>query len=171
MPISTLAIGMTISSAYAALMLGTMQPSAAAAPVAQAQSREWRYETDAQSISQSLNAWAASGGALQTPLGQAQLRQLSAEISDNELIVRGTASAGWFNVPVDAAATASVRGGSVQVHVIDAHVNGVDVPDVARGQLEQQLQAQVAQAVAGSGAVVRSVQLTGGKLEVTWVQP
>jgi hypothetical protein len=170
MPISIVAIGMTISTAYAALMFGTIQPSADVA-VAQAQAREWRYETDAQSINQSLNAWAASSGGLQTPLGTAQLRQLSAEIRNNELIVRGTASTGWLSVPVDAAATASVQGGSVRVHVVDAHLNGMDMPDVARGQLEQQLQAQVAQAVAGSGAVVSSVQLGDGKLSVTWVQP
>ena len=171
MPMSIVSLGMTMSSAYAALMFGTLQPSAVAAPDAQTQAREWRYEIDAGSLSQGLNAWAASGGAVQTPLGTARLQQLTADITDDELIVRGTASAGWFNVPVDAAATASVQSGNVQVHVVDAHINGVGIPDVARSQLEQQLQNQVAQSVAGSGVVVRSVQLGVGKLALTWVTP
>ena len=162
MVIISLPLGIALSSAYAALVVGAAQP----------QTPEWRYETDAGSISQSLNAWAAaSGGAIDTPLGTARLQQLSAEISNNELIVRGTASTGWFSAPVDAAATASVQGGTVQVHVVDAHVNGMDVPDAARGQLEQQLQRQVAQAVSGSGVSVRSVQLGDGRLQVTYVGP
>jgi hypothetical protein len=169
MPISILSLGMTVFSAYTALVLSTMQPVAATPPVAQAQAREWRYETDARSISQSLNTWAASGVAFQTPLGTAQLQQLSAEIGNNALIVRGTASTGWFSVPVDAQASVSVDAGNVQVHVVGAHINGMDVPEVARGQLEQQLQTQLVQAVAGSGVVVRSVELRDGKLEVTWV--
>jgi len=171
MPISILPIGMALSSAYAALVFGTMQPAAAASPLMQPQAGEWRYEIDAGSISQTLNTWAASGGAIQTPLGTAQLQQLTAEISNNELIIRGTASTGWFNVPVDAAATASVQGGNVQMHVVDAHVNGMDVPDAARGQLEQQLQSQVVQSDAGSGVVLRSLELGDGKIVVTWVGP
>lgn len=171
MAINILPCGMALSSVYAALTFGTMQPSAVVPPVAQVQAPEWRYEVDARSISQSLNAWAASAGALQTPLGTARLQQLTAEIGDNELIVRGTATTGWFSVPVDAAATASVQSGDVQVHVVDAHVNGMDMPDVARGQLEQQLQSQVAQSVAGSGVLVHSVQLGDGKLAVTLVGP
>jgi LmeA-like phospholipid-binding len=172
MAINLVPLRIALSSACAALTLGTMQASAAAPPtVNQVSGREWRYEIDASSISQSLNAWAASGGNIETPLGTARLQQLSAEIDDNELKVRGVANAGWYSVPVDAAATASVQSGSVQVHVVDAHINGMDVPDAARGQLEQQLQTQVAQSVAGSGLAVRSVQLGDGKLAVTWVGP
>jgi DUF2993 family protein len=169
MPISSIRLGMALSSAYAALMFGSMHASAATPPVTEA--REWRYEMDAGSLSQSMNAWAASGGAIQTPLGAARLQELTAEISNNELIVRGTASTGWLSVPVDAAATAWVQSGNVQVQVVNAHINGIDVPDVARGQLEQQVQNQVTQSVAGSGVVVRSVQLGDGKLAVGWVGP
>jgi hypothetical protein len=164
MAFSLVPIGMALS-----LTFGTMQPTVSAAPFAQA--HESRYEIDAGTISQSLNAWAASGGAIQTPLGSARLQQLSADISNGELIVRGTASTGWFNVPVDAAASAWAQGGNVQVHVVDAHVNGMDVPDAARGQLEQQLQSQVSQSIARSGVAVRSVELGNGTLAVVWVGP
>jgi hypothetical protein len=164
MAFSLVPIGMALS-----LTFGAMQPTISAEPLAQAQ--ESRYEIDAGTISQSLNAWAASGGAIQTPLGSARLQQLSADISNGELIVRGTASTGWFNVPVDAAATASAQGGNVQVHVVDAHVNGMDVPDAARGQLEQELQSQVSQSIARSGVAVRSVQLGDGTLAIIWVGP
>ena len=171
MAINLLPLGMALSSAYAAFMFGTVQVSDAAPSVTPAQAREWYYEIDASSITQSLNAWAADGGAVQTPLGAARLQQLTADIGNDELTVRGTATSGWFSVPVDAEATASVQDGNVQVHVVSAHVNGMDIPDGARGQLEQQLQNQVAQSVGRSGVVVRSVRLADGKLETTWVGP
>jgi hypothetical protein len=167
MAINLLSVGMALSSAYAALTFGTVQAS----EPAPSQTHEWYYETDANSISQTLNTWAATGGAIQTPLGTARLQQLTADISNDELTVRGTATTGWFSVPVDAESTASVQNGNVQVHVVGAHLNGMDVPDSARGQLEQQLQSQIAQSVRGSGVVVRSVQLADGKLEITWVGP
>jgi LmeA-like phospholipid-binding len=161
MAINILPLGMAISTAYAALTFGTLQSS----PMMEA--RESRYDIDAGSISQTLNAWAASGGTVPTPLGAARLQQLRAEISNNELIVRGTAR----TVPVDAAATVSLQSGNMRVHVVDAHVNGLPAPDAVRNQLEQQLQSQVDQSLAGSGVVVRSVQLGDGKLELTWVGP
>jgi hypothetical protein len=171
MAINLLPLGMALSSAYAALAFGTVHVSDAAPPATPAQAREWYYETDASSISQSLNGWAAAGGAIQTPLGTARLQQLTADISNDELTVRATAATGWFSVPVDAETTASVQNGNVQVHVVGAHINGMDVPDAARGQLEQQLQSQVAQSVGRYAVVVRSVQLADGKLEITWVGP
>jgi hypothetical protein len=171
MAINLVPLGIAISSACAALTFGSTQVAAAAPPTIDQLPREWRYEIDASSISQSLNDWAASGGTVETPLGTARLQHLNAEIGNNELVVRGVANAGWFSVPVDAAATATVQSGTVQVHVVDAHVNGMGVPDAARGQLEQQLQTQVAQSVSGSGVAVRSVQIGDGKLAVTWVGP
>jgi hypothetical protein len=171
MEINLLPLGMALSSAYAALTFGTVQVSDAAPAGTPAQAREWYYEADANSISQSLNVWAAAGGVIQTPLGTARLQQLTVDVSNDELTVRGTATTGWFSVPVDAETTASVQSGNVQVHVVGAHVNGMDVPDAARGQLEQQLQSQVAQSVGRYGVVVRSVQLADGKLEITWVGP
>jgi hypothetical protein len=59
----------------------------------------------------------------------------------------------------------------VQVHVVDAHVNGLAVPDAARGQLEQQLQSQVSQSIARSGVAVHSVELRDGTLAITWAGP
>jgi len=172
MAVNLVPLGLALSTACAALTFGTMHASAAAPPtINQVSAREWHYEIDASSISQSLNDWASSGGTLETPLGTARLQQLTAEIDNNELVVRGIAIAGWLSVPVDAAATASVQKGNVQVHVVDAHVNGMDVPDAARGQLERQLQTRISQSVAGTGVAVRTVQLSDGKLAVNWVEP
>jgi hypothetical protein len=67
---------------------------------------------------------------------------------------------------VDAAATASVQDGNVLVQVTQAHINGIDVPDAARTQLQQQLQGQIAQSIAAYGVAVRSVELTDGGLVV-----
>jgi len=172
MAINLVPLRIALSSACAALTLGTLPASAAAPPASgQGSTGEWRYEIDSSSITRSLNAWAASGGMLETPLGTARLQQLSAEIDDQELIVRGVANTGWFSVPVDAAATASIQSGTVQVHVVDAHFNGVDVPAAARGQLEQQVQTQLAQSIAGTGVGVHSVALGDGKLRLTLVGP
>jgi hypothetical protein len=167
MAMSLLPIRMVLSSAYAALTFGTVQVS----QPAPAQAPQWHYETDASAISQTLNTWAATGGGIQTPFGTARLQQVTADISNDQLTVRGTATAGWVSVPVDAESTASVQDGNVQVHVVGAHINGINMPDSARAQLEQLLQSQIAQSVSGSGAVVSSVQLTDGKLQITGVGP
>jgi hypothetical protein len=50
------------------------------------------------------------------------------------------------------------------VQVTQAHVSGVDVPEVGRRQLEQQLQSQIEQSLGAYGVAVRSVQMGGGKL-------
>ena len=165
-------LALAMSVACAIVTFGPL-PQAAAAPaalLAQTPAPQWEVEVDAQSLSQNLNAWASAEGTLQTPVGAARLQQLSADIGDNELIVRGSASAGWFSLPVEATATAAAANGSVQVHVVEARVSGIDVPEAVRADLEQQLQTQLAHTIAADGAVVQSVQLADGKLAAagTW---
>jgi hypothetical protein len=138
---------------------------------AQTTLQEWTFQTDGPTLSRDLNTWAAGQAPLQTPVGMARLEQLSAEIRDNELVVHGTANAGWLNAPVDAAATAQVQSGRVLVQVRQAHINGVDVPEVARHELEQQLQNQLEQSIGANQIVVRSVQMGGGKLVVSGTRP
>ena len=131
-----------------------------------APAQQWSVQVDTPTLNSSLNTWAASQGGLQTPFGTAQLRNLTAEIGDGLVTVHGTADTGWFSVPVDAAATASVQGGNVQVRVTRARIGGVDVPEAARGQLEQQLQGQLAQSLAAHHVVVRSVSLADGTIAI-----
>jgi hypothetical protein len=184
-------LGLVASSALALLTLGPINrqlppqakpvavtqanPVAAtqATPVAvtPAQSKDWTVQIDSATLSQNLNAWATAQGALETPVGTARLEKLSADIRDNQLIVHGTADAGWLSMPVDATATASVQADNVKVLVNQVHVNGVDVPEAARRQLEQQLQSQLEQSVAANHVVVRSVRLGDGKLVVSGSRP
>jgi hypothetical protein len=167
MAINLLPIGMVLSTAYASLTFGTVQVS----QPAPSQAHEWHYETDADSISQTLNSWAATGDGIQTPFGTARLQQFTADISNDQLTLRGTATAGWLSIPIDAESTASAQNGNLQVHLLGAHISGISVPDSARGRLEQVLQSQIAQSVSGAGVVVNSVQLADGKLEITGVGP
>jgi hypothetical protein len=125
---------------------------------------DWTLQIDSPTLTQDLNAWAAGQATVQTPVGMARLQQLNADIRDNELVVTGTADAGWISAPVDVAAKAEAQSGRVQVQVTQAHVSGVDVPEVGRRQLEQQLQSQIEQSLGAYGVAVRSVQMGGGKL-------
>jgi hypothetical protein len=171
MDMTSLALALAAYGAVAALTIGAFQRGPATQPYAgsvlQTTAEQWSMHVDTATLNGNMNAWAVSqAGGFETPFGTARLRDLSAEIQDNRLTVRGTADAAWLSMPVDAVATATVEGGNVQVHVPQAHVNGVDLPDAARAQLEQQLQSQIAQSIAGSRVVVQSVSLTDGALVV-----
>jgi hypothetical protein len=169
-----------VASTIAVLTVAPIHPPAAAPSTATSttstprqthtpitpQSQQWSVQVDTPTLTQYMNSWAAAQGTIQTPLGDARLKQLSADIRDNKLIVSGTAESGWLTVPVDAAAAASAQNGAVQVHIEQAHINGVDMPDVLRSQLEQQLQNQLAQSLAAYRVTVQSVQLGDGKLVV-----
>ncbi len=174
---SPLTLGVVAITLFAALSLGPMNgpaiiagPSASITPVAiEASGQVWTFTIDAPTLSGYLNAWAAAQGDIQTPLGTTRLRQMAAEIRDNELIVSGTADVGWFSMPVEAAASASVQNGVVRVHVDWAHIHGVNVPDAFRTQIEQQLQAQLSQSLAYHLSV-HSLELANGKLVITGTQ-
>jgi hypothetical protein len=175
-------LGITLASTFAALTFGLMnRPAAAMSPTAavarssapiaahaqnQSSTRVWSYQVDTSTLDEYLNTWAAEQGSVQTPLGSARLRQLHTEIRDNQLIVGGTADSGMFSVPVDATAVAAAQNGSVQVHIVQARINGMDMPDAARSQVEQQLQNQLAQSLATYGVTVQSVQLANGTLVI-----
>lgn len=146
-------------------------PAASVAPVtgvATTQAaQDWSFQIDEPTLTQDLNAWAAGQPLFQTPVGQARLQDLTVRLRNDQLALRGTAEAGWVRAPVDVAASASVQMGRVQVQVREAHINGVDVPEVARREFAQQLQDQLDQTVAVNHAVVRSVRVADGKLVVS----
>jgi hypothetical protein len=132
--------------------------------------QEWSLQIDERTLTQDLNTWAAGQPLVQTPAGNAHLRDLSVELRNDQLVMRATAEAGWVRTPVDLSASASVQSGRVLVQVREAHINGVDLPEIARHELDQQLQNQLDQSVAAYGVAVRSVRLGDGRLVVSGVR-
>jgi len=82
----------------------------------------------------------------------------------SSLVLRGTVNAAWLTAPVDLAASAPMESGRLLVQVHDAHVNGFDLPQHMRWQLEQQLQDQVDRSLWEYKVVVRSVRVGDGRL-------
>jgi hypothetical protein len=95
------------------------------------------------------------------------MQDLTVELRDDQLVMRGAASVGWIQAPVQLVASASVENTRLRVHLHEADVNGVQVPEVVRGQLEQQLQDQLDQSLGTYHVEVRSVRMGGGELVVS----
>ena len=144
----------------------TVTPSVVTAPASQT-SQEWTFQIDEPTLTREVNAWAAGQPLVQTSVGTARLKDLSVELRNSQLVVRGTADAGWMSAPVDATASATVQTGRVLVQVHEAHIDGVDLPEVARRELDQQLQDQLDQSLATNHVAVRSVRVGDGKLVVS----
>src|SRR6185295_10605692 len=100
---TNLAFALASYGAAAALTFGavqwptTAQTQPAAAVVTMASARAWTFQADTPTLNQNLNAWAGSQARVQTPFGTARLRNLTAEIGENQLTVRGAADAAWFS--------------------------------------------------------------------------
>ena len=144
---------------------------AATAAVSRARaSRDWSVEIDEATLTLNLNAWASAQPPLQTPLGMARLEDLTVALRDDQVVLKGTARTAWVRAPVDVLASPSIQNGRAQIHLREAHLNGVQVPEVVRRQLEQQLQGQLDQSVGNYHVVVRSVRVSGGMLVVSGIQ-
>jgi hypothetical protein len=155
---------------------GTVSPSSiraatlvppATVPLANQAVQEWSVQIDEATLTREANAWAMEQPLLQTAVGTVRLQELSVQPRDDQLVVHGTAEAGWIRAPFDVTASASVDAGHVQVQVPDAHVNGLDLPDAARRDIERQLQDWLDGLVLEHHASVRSVRLGQGTLLVT----
>jgi hypothetical protein len=132
---------------------------------------EWSVQLDEASLTQQLNAWMAGQGLVQTPLGMAQLEDMTAELRDNELVVHGSVETAGMRAPVDIALSAAVKdGGHVHVQVDGAHLDGVPLPAAALQQVDQLLQTQVDQSVAAYAVDVTSIHVGDGMLVVTGTQ-
>ena len=140
--------------------------SAATGPAGQ----EWSFQIDEPTLTREANAWAAIQPLVQTSVGTARLKDLRVELKNNQLVLRGTADAGWLSAPVDATASATVQAGRVLVQVREAHINGADLPELARRELDQQLQDQLDQSAAVNNVAVRSVRVADGKLVVSGIR-
>jgi hypothetical protein len=129
--------------------------------------QEWSFQIDEPTLTREVNTWAAGQSLVETSVGSARLKDLRVELRNSQLVVRGTADTGWLSAPVDATASASVQTGRVLVQVSEAHINGVDLPELARRELDKQLQDQLDQSVAVNRVAVRSVRVADGKLVVS----
>jgi hypothetical protein len=144
---------------------------AATAPVSLGRaSRDWSVEIDEATLTRNLNGWASAQPPVQTPLGMARLEDLTVALRDDQVVLKGTAQAAWVRAPVDLLASASVQSGHAHIQLWEAHLNGVQVPEVVRRQLEQQLQGRLDQSVGAYHVIVRSVRVSVGVLVVSGTQ-
>jgi hypothetical protein len=129
--------------------------------------QEWTLQIDESTLTQKLNAWATGQSVLQTPVGSARLSDLSVHIGDDALVIRGVADTGAVAAPVVLDATASASAGRVLVHIRQAQIRDLAIPEAARRGLEDWLQQQLDQWLATDHAVVHSVDIRSGRLVVS----
>jgi hypothetical protein len=132
-----------------------------------AAAQEWTLQIHESTLTQQLNTWAAGQNVLQTPVGSARLRDLSVQLGDDELVLRGVADTGAVAAPVALDATASASAGRLLVHVGQAQIRDVALPEAARRALQDWLQQQLDQWLATDHAVVQSVDIRSGRLVVS----
>jgi len=128
--------------------------------------QEWTLQIDESTVTQELNAWASGQSVLQTPVGSARLRNLSVHIGDDGLVIRGVADTGAVAAPVVLDATASASAGRVSVHIRQARIRDLAMPEAGRRALQDWLQQQLDQWLAADHAVVQSVDIRSGRLAV-----
>lgn len=129
-------------------------------------SQRWSVQVDDATLTQNLNTWAAQQPSLQTPVGTAQLQRLTVHMADDQVLLNGVADTGWIAEPFSAEMFASVSGGRATVHVSNAQLGDLTVPDSARSALEQELQHQLDQFVAANRVTVESVSIRPGTLVI-----
>jgi hypothetical protein len=157
---------------FGLLALGAMgQPARAGVPPVYssfaAPAEEWSLALDEATLTRQANAWAAGQVLSQTPFGMVRLQDLGVQLRNDEATVHGSADAGWIRASIDLEAAAAVQQGRVIVQLRGAQVNGIQVPDVARREIEQQLQDQLDQSLATAQLSVRCVHIGDGQLSVT----
>lgn len=128
------------------------------------------FEIGEQALAEQANAFVAGRHFGQTPLGELTLDDVAVQLRANQVTVSGTAQTASTRVPIRLSATSWVQTGRVLVHVTDAQLGTLPVPEPMRHSIEQYIQTQMDQVVANYGAVVQSVQISQGKLEI-YVRP
>ena len=76
---------------------------------------------------------------------------------------------GGMAAPLTLSASATVESGRAMVHVHEARLAGADLPESARGELQQRLQDQIDQATATFHVVVQSISIGEGTLALRGV--
>jgi hypothetical protein len=117
-----------------------------------------------------INRMAASGmGGMAIdagPLGSATVRDLSVKLRGGQIQTTGTAVLGPTPLPIALAGTVLAENNRPRLSLSDARVGGVQMPLAARTAVEQALQGQVDQLIAGQPIRVSSVTIGNGKLTI-----
>jgi hypothetical protein len=147
---------------------GASPPSAQVTPAATSAStgQTWSVRIDEATLTREVNAWAAAQAPFDTPLGSAHLHDLSVQLNSDQVLVQGTADIGGASSSFSLSAGTSIESGRVLVHVRTARLGRMDVPDVARAEIEHRLQDQLDQSTRTFRVVVQSVSTADGALTV-----
>jgi hypothetical protein len=124
-------------------------------------------QIDEASLTQELNTRATGLTVIQTPVGSARLHNLTVQLGNDELVLRGVADTGRVAESVALHATGSISAGRVLVQVGQAQVGGVDLPETVRHAVQDWLQQQLDEWLAAHDAVVNSVEIRTGRLVVS----
>jgi hypothetical protein len=100
------------------------------------------------------------------PLGAATVRDLSIRLRGGQIQATGTAVLGPTPLPIALAGTVLAENARPRLSLSDARVGGVQLPQAARAGVEQALQGQVDQLIAGQPVRVSSVTIGNGKLTI-----
>ena len=100
------------------------------------------------------------------PLGAATVRDLSIRLRSGQIQATGTAVLGPTPLPIALAGTVLAENARPRLSLGDARVGGVQLPQAARLAVEQALQGQVDQLIAGQPVRVSSVTIGNGKLTI-----
>jgi hypothetical protein len=108
----------------------------------------------------------------QTPLGTASVDSVQVELHPGRAEVSGTARLGGVDAPFTMIMTALAEpSGSVKIALSEARLSGLLVPEVARAELEGQVQREVDRLIGQQAIRVRSVELTEGRLRAVGSAP
>ena len=174
------AVALFVAIVAAALFFSPRQPTAstapASAPASAAQSTSGQpvpptaatgqvaFEFDEATLTR-LAASGVNGMSIDAgPLGAATVRDLAIQLRSGQIQATGTAQLGPTPLPLTLAATVQAVNGRPHLTLADARIAGVQMPQAARTAVEQTLQAQVDQLIAGQPIRVSSVTVGSGKL-------
>lgn len=100
------------------------------------------------------------------PLGAATVRDLAVQLRAGQIQATGTAQIGPTPLPLALGGTVQPVNGRPRLSLSDARLAGVQIPQAARAAVEQTLQSQVDQLIAGQPVRVSSVTIDGGKITI-----
>lgn len=100
------------------------------------------------------------------PLGAATVRDLSVRLRTGQIQATGTAVLGPTPLPIALAGTIVAENSRPRLALSDARIGGVQMPQAARAGVEQALQGQVDQLIAGQSLRVSSVTIGNGMLTI-----
>ena len=133
-------------------------------PTAPPQAGQQRVELTEQALTDQLNASMAGRPFGSTPLGQATLTHLTAQLQSGQMVTNGDAQVGSTSVPVSVTGRVDMQDAKPVVVVTDARAAGVPLPDASRQGIRQAIQNEVDQEVQRMQIQVTSVSIADGKM-------